>query len=193
MKRIGLTAILVIMGLIVAAASGCKKGEAPEEKAAKEMEDAEPKYDNSIPGEEGIKNAIRGYNQAVIHGNMKTDYLKFVRKYAVDYEASRVVVFVQEDRAKGRVMRSRLNKLIFDNFSTSGDMTFARTTEMWEYDYLDLNTGKLLEPLKGVEYRLKYTLARDKERWLVGRIEQLEQPLVTVYSPPRALDLEGRP
>jgi hypothetical protein len=188
MKRNGLTAILVIMGIILSAAPACRRAETPEEKAAREMREAEPKQDNTLEGVEGVKNAILGYNQAVIHGNMKTDYLRFVGKYASDYEASRVVAFVTEDRAKGRVMRSRLSELIFENITAAGDTMEARTSERWEYDYLDLETGKPRDPLREISYKLEYTLVRQEGKWLVAKLEQLEKPLVTVYSPPRAFE-----
>ncbi len=187
-KRIGTAVLIAMLGLILGLTIGCRKGETPEEKAEREMREAEPKYDNSLKGEEGIKNAIRGYNQAVIHGNMKQEYLKFVRKYASDHEASRVTVFVEEDRSLGRVMRSKLIELAFDKFTDVGDFTHVYTTERWEFDYLDIKTGKVKEPLKEMQYKLKYIMVKDKDKWIVGRLEQTEKPLVTTFSPPRSLD-----
>ncbi len=189
MKRIAVLVIIAISGLVLVLTTGCRKGETPEEKAERETREAEPKYDNALKGEEGIKNAIKGYNQAVIHGNMKQEYLKFVRKYASDHEASRVTVFVEEDRSLGRVMRSRLIELAFDNITAVGDFTHVYTTERWEFDYLDLKTGKLKEPLKEMQYKLKYIMVKDdKDRWIVGRLEQTEKPMITTFSPPRSLE-----
>lgn len=187
MKRVGIVAVAVAIGIVICV-SGCRKEDTPEKKATEEMKKAEPKYDNSIKETEGIKNAIRGYNQAVIHGNLKEAYLKFIKKYATEYEGSRVVIFVTEDRMKKRVMRSKLSELIFDNISSLNDKAVVDTREEWEFDYIDLDTGKLKEPAKVMSYKLRYTLIWEDNRWLVGKLEQLKEPEITVYSPPRAME-----
>lgn len=182
MKRLDIVGLMVVIGLIFFS-SGCRKSESPEEKEALEMRAAEPKYDNSLEGEEGIKNAVKGYNQAVITGNMASKYLKIVRKYAADRETSRVIVFAEEDRSKGRIMRSKLTELAFDKITTAGDTVDVRTSEKWEFDYIDWKTGKVKEPMREMSYKLKYTLVRMENKWMVGKLEQLETPTIKVYSP----------
>lgn len=186
MKRIGLTAILVIMGLIVGAASGCRKGEAPEEKAAKETKVAEPKYDNALEGEEGVKNAIRGYAKAVIDSNMKWGLIGNIRNYATEKEGARVNVFIEERRKENAVMRSRLDDLRFEEISIDADMAFAMTRERWFYDYVDLD-GKLMQPMTEMTYYIRYTLVRPEGRWLVAKIEERKPPMVNRIEPPRPL------
>lgn len=187
MKRLGLIVFIIALGLLIGLASGCRKDETPEEKAAREMAAAEPKYDNTLPGEEGIKNAIRGYNQAVIHANMREEYGRFLRKYATDYEASRVILFVHEDRTKGLVMRSKLREVAFKNISATGKETVIYTEERWEFDYLDLKTGRPKVPSKGIKYKLRYTLVKEGERWKVGKLEETEPPVEITLIPMRPL------
>lgn len=187
-KRIVVVVVIAVLGIVLGVSTGCKKGETPEEKEAREMKEAEPKYDNSLEGEEGIKNAIKGYNQALITGNTASRYLKLVRKYATDYETSRVIVFVEEDRSKGRIMRSKLAELVFEKITTLEDKVEVITSERWEFDYIDHKTGEVVEPMREMSYKLKYILVRMENKWMVGKLEQLETPRIKVYSPAKRVE-----
>lgn len=154
-----------------------KKGKAPEVKG--------PKYDNTLPGKEGMKNAILGYNQAVIDGHLSDLHLKFLAKYATGKEAQRVFVFIKTDREKGVAMAMKLNKMTFDNISTSEKVNFVDTSENWDFQNLDIKTSKPIEPVKEMRYKLRYFLVREGEKWLVGKLKEREKTLMGEYDPPR--------
>lgn len=144
-----------------------------------------PSYDNSLPGEEGMKNAIRGYNQAIIDAHLSDLHIKFMAKYATDKEAQRVFVFINTDREKGWAMAMKLNKLTFDNISTSEKVNLVDTSENWDFQYLDIKTSKPIEPVKEMRYRLRYFLVKDGGKWFVAKLKEREKTLIGEYTPPR--------
>lgn len=176
---------VAILGLMLVF-FGCKKAETPEERAAKETKVAEPRYDNTLEGEEGMKNAIRGYTKVVIDANMKWGLIADIRNYATEVEGSRVNVFIEERRKENAVMRSRLDDLRFGEVSIDADTAFILTQERWLYDYVDLD-GKLVQPLTEMTYHIRYTLVRPEGKWLVAKIEEERPPMVRRIEPPRAL------
>lgn len=163
--------------------SACGKKEKEEKGKISEIKG--PAFDNSLSGEEGMKNAIRGYNQAIIDAHLSDLHVKFMAKYATDKEAQRVFVFINTDREKGWAMGMKLNKLTFDNISTSEKVNFVDTSENWDFQYLDIKTSKPIEPVKEMRYKLRYFLVREGEKWLVGKLKEREKTLIGEYTPPR--------
>lgn len=186
-KRIAVVVFIAILGLVLGVTTGCRKGETPEERAAKETKVAEPQYDNSIEGEEGIKNAVRGYNKAMIDANMQFKLASRLLRYASKGRAAHVGAFIEERRKENAVMRSELSKLVFTNISSGGDRAAAYTQEKWHYDYVAFDDGRLIQPMTEMDYTLIYMLARHEDRWLVYDIEELTPPEIRKIEPQRAL------
>lgn len=171
---------MVVMGsLFLVSACGKKedKDKMPEVK--------EPTYDNSIPGKEGMKNAISGYTQTIMDAYLSDRHLKFIRKYADEREAKRVFIFINTDRERGFAMAMRLNKMVFDNMSTSEALSFVDTSENWDFHYLDIKTSKPIEPVKEMRYKLRYVMKKENGKWVVAKLKEREKALVGEYSPPR--------
>lgn len=144
-----------------------------------------PSFDNSLPGEEGLKNAIRGYNTAVINAHLSDAHMRFLSKYAIESESQRVYIWINTDRERKIAMHMRVNKLVFDNVSSSKDSGAVETSEQWDYQFIDVETGKPTEPVKDARYKLRYSLIRQNDAWIVERIEELEKSKIGIYSPPR--------
>lgn len=165
---------------------GCQK-KAEENKVAenKGQEIKGPSHDNTLPGEEGMKNTILGYNQAVMDAHLSDRHIKFIRKYAGEMETKRVFVFINTDREKGVAMAMKLNKIAFDNMSTSERLNFVDTSENWDFHNLDIKTNKPVEPVREMRYRLRYVLVRENDKWVVAKLKEREKTLIGEYNPPR--------
>lgn len=142
-------------------------------------------FDNSQPGKEGMKNAVIGYCQAVMDAYLSDRHIKFIKKYATDLETKRTFVFINTDREKGQAMAMKLNKIVFENISTSEKLSFADSSESWDYHYLDIKTSRPIEPVKEMRYKLRYTLVKENGNWKVSKLEQKENPVIGEYNPPR--------
>lgn len=180
-KSIGYIFTFIFLSAVCLNISACKdknKGrELPEIKP--------PTYNNSAPGEEGMKNAVLGYQQTMIDAHLSDLHIKFIKNYATEDETRRVFIFINIDREKGEAMAMRLNKLVFDNISTSEKEDIVDTTEHWDYHNLEIKTSKPVEPVKELRYKLRYVLVKKEGKWLVDRLREREKPLIGEYNPPR--------
>lgn len=166
----------------------CGKRDKPtenEKDVERPLEIIEAKHDNSLPGEEGIKNAVRGYVQTVIDANLSDRHIKIIRKYATEKETKRVFIFIKADRDRGIALYTKLNKLTFDNISTSKDANFVDTSEHWEFQYLEIKTSKPTAPVKSIRYKLRYHLIKEEDRWIISELEEREKALAGEFVPPR--------
>lgn len=195
MKRIW----IIIFVLLLPIADGCGRKESAEVKEKQETvqikqaetkqaetKQAEKGFDNSLEGEEGIRNAIRGYNKAVIEANMRQKNIDKVKRYASGDAIYRVRAFIEERRNNGVVMRSRLSRLVFDEISSDKKTASVKTSELWHYDYVDFE-GKLKQPMTEMAYSLSYSLVRFEEWWIVEEIKEMRPPTVKQISPPGPL------
>lgn len=174
----GIKNLLLIVGLVVFLTSCGKKED-------KEPEVKGPSYDNTIPGKEGMKNTILGYNQAVMDAHLSDKHIKFIRKYAGEREAKRVFVFISTDREKGTAMAMKLNNITFGNISSSERMNFVDTSENWDFHNLDIKTSKPIEPVREMRYKLRYILGKENGKWVVAKLKEREKAVMGEYSPPR--------
>lgn len=159
-----------------------------EEKQKKDLSASEIKataFDNTVPGKEGIKNTILGYNQSVIDAYLSDRHIKLIRKYATPMEAQRMFVYINTDRERNYAMAMKLNSISFENISVAEPQGFADTAENWDFHYLDIKTSKPIEPVKEMRYKLRYVLLKEDNKWVVAKIKEREKALIGEYSPPR--------
>ena len=144
-------------------------------------------YDNSLEGDEGITNAVRGYNKAVIDANMQARNMGKIAAYATTNASYRAISFIEEKRKKGVVMRSKLSRLYFEDITISDEKNAVATTkEVWFFDYVDLE-GKLEQSAKEMVYSLSYKLVKSKRGWIVDEISQLLPPVIKDINPPQSI------
>lgn len=172
---LGTIAILLLISAVVA--PGCKTDKEDKVKG--------PRFDNSLPGKDGIRNAVLGYNQAVMDARLSDRHVKFIRYYASDNEAKRIFVFINTDREKGVAMATKVNKMVFNNISASEKTGYADTSENWDFHNLDIKTSKPVEQVREMRYELRYLLVKERDKWIVSKIREREKALVGDYIPPR--------
>ena len=165
---------------------GCqKKAEENKVEENKDQEIKGPSHDNTLPGEEGMKNTILGYNQAVMDAHLSDKHIKFIRNYAGEKETKRVFVFINTDREKGVAMAMKLNKITFDNISSSEKLNTVDTSEHWDFHNLDIKTSKPIEPVREMRYKLRYILVKEDNKWIVAKLKEREKAVIGEYMPPR--------
>lgn len=183
--------LFVVIVMVASVNGGCQQKE-PEEVERQAAESGQPKpaavkkYDNSIEGDDGVRNAIRGYNLSVIDANIQGRYSPKIRKYALKDQVYRATAFIEERRMNDAVMRSKLSELHFKNITTSFDVATVRTHEKWHYDYVDLD-GNLIQPMTEMVYELEYKVLRFQNQWMVDEIKELTPPHVRQIAPARPL------
>lgn len=175
--------LLVFVSLALFACG--KKADEKKANEKKAIEVKSPTFDNSLQDEEGMKNAIRGYCQAIIDAHLSDMHVKFLKKYATQTEAQRAFVYINVDREKGLAMAMKLNKLTFDNISTSEKVNIVDTSENWDFHYLDIKTSKPIEPVKEMRYSLRYFLKKEDGNWVVAKLKEREKTMIGEYNPPR--------
>ena len=139
----------------------------------------EPPFDTSLPGAEGLENTIRAYNLSMRNALLDDRYLKMLRKYATEKEVQRVYIDIEFDTLKNVAMRSWQRELAFDNVSASDSSASVDTSETWEFDYVDLKTKEVTEPMKKFKYKLQYSLEKEDGKWVVSKIRELEPSVLT--------------
>lgn len=156
-----------------------KSDQPKKEQAGNEVQVVEPTLDTTLAGEDGIENTVKAYNITMRNALLADPYFKVLRKYATEKEVKRVFVDVEYDMQKGVAMRSWQRELVFDNISASGREGYADTSETWDFEYVDLKTKEVVDPKKTMKYKLRYTLEKEEERWVVSKMREREPSVVT--------------
>lgn len=172
-----LTVLLAMPLFFTACKNEAKKAEKKATEEKKEFKVIEPTYDTKLPGEEGIKNTIRAYNEVLAKVHLADPYFPVLRKYATDKETQRLFVESNYNTEKGQAMRSWLQELVFESVSPSEKSWTADTYEVWDFDYIDIKTKEVVEPKSRVRYKLRYQLEKEGDKWVVSSIKE-RQPRV---------------
>lgn len=117
-----------------------------------------------------VKRAVAMYNNALIEA-YRSQSFEGLRRVSVGREVDRVSAWVGAYLQSGMVMEARLLSLRFDGVEVKGERATVRTSEEWSYRWLDYRTGRVVEPLKRIDYRMRYRLVRRDGRWLVERVK----------------------
>lgn len=87
---------------------------------------------------------------------------------------------------------AQLLDIRFERFQRADGAILVDTRERWQYRDLRIGTGQQVGEASTDSYRLRYRLAREKDRWVVDEIQFLDPPevgrrAVTLPVDPRAL------
>jgi hypothetical protein len=73
---------------------------------------------------------------------------------------------------------AQLLEIRFERFERAGGAILVETRERWQYRDLKIGSGQQVGESSTDSYRLRYHIAREKERWVVDEIEFVEPPQV---------------
>lgn len=130
---------------------------------------------------EEIKNVVKMYNRIVIeeskndrHRDIRT-FIKMMEEIATHDIARKLYIWIQSWHENGLFMNARLENLSFEQVDVKDGKAEVTTKENWIYNYFDRRIGKEVLSDREIFYRVKYTLKKVKNRWLLFRIKVLEE------------------
>lgn len=128
-------------------------------------------YNNVGDTDEAVKNAILGYNEALIQFYLAVERSSELQKYASEKEMNKVGALVMIDREEGKIMKSRLTKIEFKSVDRKGTEARVVTHEEWKFVYLNIADGKPLADELGALYDVSYSLQKEGDKWLVAKLQ----------------------
>ncbi|MHC4278310.1 MAG: hypothetical protein ACYSTI_13475 [Planctomycetota bacterium] len=125
---------------------------------------------NGNPEEEAIKVLVGKYNVAIItaYKDLNTWPLKLVTTDAV---FKKVNVMIESYLDGEQVMEAELLSLEFKDIKIEPESATVRTTEEWEYRWVDINSREVIDPTRPIHYEVLYHIIKSEDRWLVEKVE----------------------
>ncbi len=124
--------------------------------------------------EEAVKRSVVLYNRGLIEA-YRSQSFDLLKEVAVEREVEKVGAVVGAYLEGGEVMESRIISLRFDGVEVRDGRATVRTSEEWSYRWLDYRTGREVEPLKRIYYRMRYDLVKRDGRWLVEKVKVVSE------------------
>lgn len=120
------------------------------------------------------KDLVTSYNMELITAVKKAD-TKPLNDLASEDVVRRVYFWIAAWRDNDLYMDSRLKEIKFKEIAIAGPKAMVSTTEDWEYEYRNINTGKVSLPHTHVSYEMEYILRRRgkgtaRKDWIIEEI-----------------------
>ncbi len=124
--------------------------------------------------EELLKKVVTRYNYALIEA-YKSQFYDRLKEVTGRDEFRRIRIIITSYLQASEVMEAELHTLEFGKIKIEEKKATVDTTERWSYRWIDYRTGREVEPLKEINYNMRYHLVRDEDRgWIVERVEDLQ-------------------
>lgn len=127
------------------------------------------------------KNAVKNYNSALGKAYFTGDYMD-LRKFATLEEQQKIGQKMAEMRAEGKILRSNIESLKFNNVELAGHRAALTTEEKWSYEVLDDKSGKAESPVIKTHYEVLYSVVKKEDKdgshWLVESVTVQEEKQV---------------
>ena len=138
---------------------------------------------------------VRTYLTRIVEAYRASD-AEIAAPVAGEKEALKLTGLIGVKRDGDLNLDAQLLEIRFERFERRGREVLVDTRERWHYRDLRIGTGKQVGEDSTDAYHLRYHLAREKDRWVVERLEFLERPDVGRKTAPMAIDtrvLHGLP
>ena len=113
---------------------------------------------------------VAKYNNAIIEA-YKNQFFAPLTEVAGEKQVNKARVVINSFRRGNQVMEADVRKIDFKEIKRQGDKASVRTSEDWVYRWVDIKTGKEVEPLKDIHYEIVYHLVKKDGKWLVEKAE----------------------
>jgi hypothetical protein len=166
-------AVLALMACL--SLTGCQEKPATDQ-AAKIRPGAPPVVVSGTPAEQVQKTVLR-YNQLLAQGYQSLNMTP-LQEVASKDQAEKAYVHMAA-LGEGKVkMQSQLNKITFGKLDfPQPDKCRTTTDELWDFAYLDIQTGAKQDERKNFLYHVNYSLELQGGRWVVTDIvASFEEP-----------------
>jgi len=120
-------------------------------------------------GELLLQNAVRKYNSTLAEAYRERS-VEPLMGAATEKEIERVELLIRMLEQKGLFLDGQLRRIDFGRAEMEAeDRGRISTEEVWDYRHLDVKTKGIISKRK-ITYRLIYHLVKDKDGWLVDRV-----------------------
>jgi hypothetical protein len=120
---------------------------------------------------------VRTYNAKKVEAYRAGDY-QIVEPYVGEAEIGKLVGLIGVKLDQGITLDAELEHLEVLGVERPGREVIVRTDERWRYRDRRIGTGEQVGDASADRYRMRYVLARPKDRWVVERIEFAAEPEV---------------
>ncbi len=147
------------------------------------------------PSDAEAREVVRTYVARVADAYRASD-AELAAPAASDREAMKLTALIGVKRDAGVNLDARLVELAFGGVERKGGEVVVETRERWSYRDLRIGSGAQVGEASDDAYHLRYRLARERERWVVDRVEFVEPPQVGRRAAPLPVDpraLHGLP
>jgi hypothetical protein len=129
------------------------------------------------PEKEAIRRLIGMYNRAIVaaYGELNLAPLESV---AGEAHVKKVDTIINSYMESDQVMEADLLGLGFKDIKIESDRATVRTFEDWQYQWVNVKTGEIIEPMKDIHYEMIYHLVRNEGKWLVESLQEVEESFV---------------
>ena len=131
-----------------------------------------------ISDDKQIKHTVLKYDYGIIKmaKSGETDFFKpFVKKEMV----TKLMLWVKSWHDNNLVMRAQINNIEFLPIAYNEDNATITTMESWTFNYFNIVTKKIAHENVDIFYKLRFTLKKEKDGWMIVDIKHLEEKEIT--------------
>ncbi len=129
---------------------------------------------NAQTATQDIKKVIISYNQGIIKAS-KTSKTNHMKAFAKDEIVKKFHLWIKSWHDNNLFMDAKIKKLNFKKIDIMQQKAMVITDEDWLYRYIDIKTKKEAFKQTHIHYNIKYILSKEKEKWLIQKIDILSE------------------
>jgi hypothetical protein len=125
------------------------------------------KFISQEPDASSVVRAVRNYNSALMLVYHRND-ASLIRSFAADRELVKITQFLAELARNNITMSAVLRTITVEHMEKWGPDNFiVDTSESWDYDHRNRETGRQIKKMAGAVHRMRYTMIREQGSWKV--------------------------
>ncbi len=119
------------------------------------------------------ENVVTMYNKVLIDAYLRPEP-KLMELFVSNREYVRIESYIFYLLKNNKILKCDLKELTFEDVKIKDDTAEVYTKERWKYRYLDSRTRKPVSREYEILYSNIYHLKKEKERWVVDRLDTKE-------------------
>lgn len=133
---------------------------------------------SNVNDDKRIIDALLKYNYGIIKMTKSGD-TKLLKELLSEDVYYKLMIWADSWKFSNLAMVARINDLRFSPIAYNEENATIRTLENWTYAYANLvEKNYALEPTT-IFYKVKYTLKKDNEKWIIVDVENLQEETFT--------------
>lgn len=119
-----------------------------------------------------LKIVIAKYNNALIEA-YKNRFDSPLMEVAGEAEVRKIRTIVDSFLQSDEIMEAEVKRMDFKEIKIEAEKAEVKTSEDWQYRWVNVRTGKEVEPIKDIHYEMLYHLIKKDGKWLVENTEDI--------------------